>query len=138
MSTLPGKASILTWPTRLVAPRSGFDALQYQKVRYDRDAADFKRRRHRGRRASRRQPELLQAGHSDLSASLGTFGPNAADIRPTPQRMAVLARKLGGAILVGHSQSSSFPTKAALQDPTGVEASSSWRPDVSFQVLVAP
>jgi hypothetical protein len=56
----------------------------------------------------------------DLSASLGTFGPNAADIRPTPQRMAVLARKLGGAILVGHSQSSSFPTKAALQDPTGV------------------
>jgi pimeloyl-ACP methyl ester carboxylesterase len=56
----------------------------------------------------------------DLSASLGTFGPNAADIRSTPQRMAVLAKKLGGAILVGHSQSSSFPTKAALQDPTGV------------------
>lgn len=56
----------------------------------------------------------------DLSASLGTFGPNAADIRPTPQRMAVLANKLGGAILVGHSQSSSFPTKAALQDPSGV------------------
>ncbi len=56
----------------------------------------------------------------DLSASLGTFGPNAADIRPTPQRMAVLAKKLGGAILVGHSQSSSFPTRAALQDPTGV------------------
>jgi hypothetical protein len=56
----------------------------------------------------------------DLSASLGTFGPNAADIRATPQRMAVLAKKLGGAILVGHSQSSSFPTKAALQDSTGV------------------
>src|SRR4051812_14606930 len=58
----------------------------------------------------------------DLSASLGTFGNKAADIRPTPQRMAVLASKLGGAILVGHSQSSSFPTKAALQDPTGVRA----------------
>lgn len=56
----------------------------------------------------------------DMSASLGTFGPNAADIRPTPQRMAVLANDLGGAILVGHSQSSSFPTKAALQDPRGV------------------
>jgi pimeloyl-ACP methyl ester carboxylesterase len=56
----------------------------------------------------------------DLSTSLGTFGPNAGDIRPTPQRMAVLAKKLKGAILVGHSQSSSFPTKAALQDPTGV------------------
>lgn len=57
----------------------------------------------------------------DMSASLGTFGSLAADIRPTPQRMAVLANKLSGAILVGHSQSSSFPTKAALQDPTGVK-----------------
>jgi hypothetical protein len=57
----------------------------------------------------------------DLSASLGTFGPNASDIRPTPQRMAVLAKKLKGAILVGHSQSSSFPTKAALLDPSGVK-----------------
>jgi pimeloyl-ACP methyl ester carboxylesterase len=56
----------------------------------------------------------------DMSASLGTFGANAGDIRPTPQRMSVLANKLGGAILVGHSQSSSFPTKAALLDPTGV------------------
>jgi hypothetical protein len=57
----------------------------------------------------------------NLSTSLGTFGNLAADIRPTPQRMAVLANKLSGAILVGHSQSSSFPTKAALQDPTGVK-----------------
>jgi hypothetical protein len=55
----------------------------------------------------------------DLSASLGTFGPNASDVRPTPNSMAVLAKQLGGAILVGHSQSSSFPTKAALQDKTG-------------------
>jgi hypothetical protein len=35
--------------------------------------------------------------------------------------MAVLAKKLKGAILVGHSQSSAFPTRAALQDPTGVK-----------------
>jgi hypothetical protein len=55
----------------------------------------------------------------DMSASLGTFGPLASDVRPTPNSMAVLAKKLGGAILVGHSQSSSFPTKAALQDTTG-------------------
>lgn len=55
----------------------------------------------------------------DLSASLGTFGPLASDVRPTPNSMAVLAKQLGGAILVGHSQSSSFPTKAALQDKVG-------------------
>jgi predicted esterase len=35
--------------------------------------------------------------------------------------MAQLAKDLGGAILVGHSQSSSFPTRAALLDPTGVK-----------------
>ena len=55
----------------------------------------------------------------DLSASLGTFGPLASDVRPTPYAMATLSQKLGGAILVGHSQSSSFPTKAALQDRKG-------------------
>lgn len=39
----------------------------------------------------------------------------------TPASMAELANKLGGAILVGHSQSSSFPTRAALQPgSTGV------------------
>ena len=35
--------------------------------------------------------------------------------------MATLANKLGGAILVGHSQSSSFPTNARCTDPTGVK-----------------
>ena len=35
--------------------------------------------------------------------------------------MAELANDLGGAILVGHSQSSSFPTRAALLDPRGVK-----------------
>jgi pimeloyl-ACP methyl ester carboxylesterase len=40
---------------------------------------------------------------------------------PTPAAMAELAKGLGGAILVGHSQSSSFPTRAALLDPTGVK-----------------
>ena len=39
---------------------------------------------------------------------------------PTPTHMATLANELGGAVLVGHSQSSGFPTKAALQDPSGV------------------
>ena len=35
--------------------------------------------------------------------------------------MAALARELNGAILVGHSQSSGFPTQAALKDPTGIK-----------------
>ncbi len=40
----------------------------------------------------------------------------------TPAAMAQLANELGGAILVGHSQSSSFPTRAALQPgATGVK-----------------
>jgi hypothetical protein len=34
--------------------------------------------------------------------------------------MATLARDLGGAVLVGHSQSSGFPTQAALKDLSGV------------------
>jgi len=39
---------------------------------------------------------------------------------PTPARMAELAKQLGGAILVGHSESSPFPTQAAIKDPTGI------------------
>jgi len=74
-----------------------------------------------GDRFGGRQSDLLQAGHPRSERPVwAPLVANAADIRPTPQRMAVLARKLGGAILVGHSQSSSFPTKAALQDATGV------------------
>ena len=40
---------------------------------------------------------------------------------PSASQMSKLAKKLGGAILVGHSQSSSYPTRAALFDPTGVK-----------------
>jgi pimeloyl-ACP methyl ester carboxylesterase len=57
----------------------------------------------------------------DMSTTLGTFGPEPDAPRQTPVRMAQLAKDLGGAILVGHSQSSSFPTRAALLDPTGVK-----------------
>lgn len=57
----------------------------------------------------------------DMTQTLGSFGPNAADYRPTPASMATLAQDLKGAILVGHSQSSSFPTRAALQNPKGVK-----------------
>jgi hypothetical protein len=51
----------------------------------------------------------------DMTATLGSFGPNASDYRPTPAALAQLGNELNGAILVGHSQSSSFPTRAALQ-----------------------
>jgi pimeloyl-ACP methyl ester carboxylesterase len=37
----------------------------------------------------------------------------------TPAQMAALASKLGGAILVAHSESASFPTRAALQPQSG-------------------
>ncbi len=37
----------------------------------------------------------------------------------TPAQMAALANKLGGAILVAHSESADFPTRAALQAASG-------------------
>ena len=37
----------------------------------------------------------------------------------TPAQMAALAKKLGGAILVAHSESADFPTRAALQAASG-------------------
>jgi pimeloyl-ACP methyl ester carboxylesterase len=57
----------------------------------------------------------------DMTTTLGAFGPEPDAPRQTSVRMAQLAKDLGGAILVGHSQSSSFPTRAALLDPTGVK-----------------
>jgi hypothetical protein len=39
---------------------------------------------------------------------------------PTVENMATLARDLDGAILVGHSQSSGFPTQAVLKGLTGI------------------
>ena len=62
-------------------------------------------------------PDLILTLVPDLFAELGD--PHAR--LPTVRHMATLARDLGGAILVGHSQSSGFPTKAALYDPTGVK-----------------
>ena len=41
---------------------------------------------------------------------------------PTIQHMATLARDLGGAVLMGHSQSGSFPLAAALVDPSAARA----------------
>jgi pimeloyl-ACP methyl ester carboxylesterase len=61
-------------------------------------------------------PDLILTLVPDLFAELGNPHTNL----PTVQHMATLARELHGAVLVGHSQSSGFPTKAALKDPRGV------------------
>jgi pimeloyl-ACP methyl ester carboxylesterase len=58
--------------------------------------------------------ELYKQMIPDLNATLPM--PN-----PTWANMAALAVKLGGAILMGHSESSAFPAQAALADPTGVK-----------------
>jgi len=53
----------------------------------------------------------------DLNGTL-SGAPTPADpagFYNTPAQMAELAKELGGAILMGHSESSSFPTRAALQ-----------------------
>jgi len=68
----------------------------------------------------------------DMTATLDTSPPGcmggacyvgpASDFHNSSAAMAKLANDLGGAILVGHSQSSSFPTRAALQPgSTGVK-----------------
>ena len=61
-------------------------------------------------------PDLILTEVPDLSAEFA----NPTTNNPTVVNMAALARSLGGAVLVGHSQSSGFPTQAALKDPTGV------------------
>jgi hypothetical protein len=57
----------------------------------------------------------------DLNATLSA-GPTPTDpagFFNTPAQMALLARQLNGAILMGHSESSSYPTRAALQPASG-------------------
>jgi pimeloyl-ACP methyl ester carboxylesterase len=48
-------------------------------------------------------------------AGSGCIPPDPAAYWNAPAQMADLANRLGGAILVGHSQSSPYPTRAALQ-----------------------
>ncbi len=57
--------------------------------------------------------ELYKQMIPDLNAMLPT--PN-----PTWTHMAALAKQLGGAVLLGHSESGFFPEQAALIDPTGI------------------
>ncbi len=61
-------------------------------------------------------PDLILTEVPDLAAEFA----NPTTNNPTVTNMAALARDLGGAILVGHSQSSGFPTQAVLKDASGV------------------
>ena len=42
------------------------------------------------------------------------------DANPTWTQLAALGVRLGGAVLIGHSESGFFPERAALVDPTGI------------------
>jgi pimeloyl-ACP methyl ester carboxylesterase len=60
--------------------------------------------------------ELSKQGVPDVSFG-GLPAPN-----PTFKALSDLARQLGGAVLMGHSQSGRFPLEAALLDPTATKA----------------
>ena len=62
-------------------------------------------------------PDLILTEVPSLTAEFVT----PVTDNPTVINMAALARELNGAILVGHSQSSGFPTQAALKNPTGIK-----------------
>ena len=59
--------------------------------------------------------EFAKQAISDLNASLPSPNPNW-------QRLSDLALELGGAVIVGHSQSGRYPLEAALINPEGTKA----------------
>jgi pimeloyl-ACP methyl ester carboxylesterase len=65
--------------------------------------------------------QFLDFGTPGLNATLsGAPAPaDPAGFYNSPAQMAELAKQLGGAILVGHSESSAFPIRAALQPASG-------------------
>jgi hypothetical protein len=58
--------------------------------------------------------DFSRQGTADLSAALPTPNPNY-------QALSDLAIKLGGAVLMGHSQSSAFPLYAAITNSAGIK-----------------
>ena len=65
--------------------------------------------------------QFLDFGTPGLNATLsGAPAPaDPAGFYNSPAQMAELSKQLGGAILVGHSESSAFPIRAALQPASG-------------------
>src|SRR4029077_1873411 len=67
---------------------------------------------------------VITIGVGNGGANLQFFNQSVPDLNATlagapasPAAMAELAKEIGGAVLVGHSESSGFPTQAALQQP---------------------
>ncbi|MCO1367041.1 hypothetical protein [Burkholderia multivorans] len=58
---------------------------------------------------------LSRQGIPDLTASLPSPNPNH-------RSLSSLVRQLGGAVLLGHSQSGAYPLEAALLDPSNINA----------------
>ncbi|MAY62457.1 MAG: hypothetical protein CML29_09610 [Rhizobiales bacterium] len=61
-------------------------------------------------------PDMIETQVPSLMAELVTPETN----NPTVDNIAALAHDLGGAILVGHSQSAGFPTQAVLKNKGGI------------------
>jgi hypothetical protein len=117
--------------------RSGFDPTPFNRIRS-------------GERPPSEMPNILAATHQ-VAWSVFRFGPeygevfadqqfpidavdefykqmipdlNATlpqDANPTWTQLAALGVKLGGAVVMGHSESGFFPERAALIDPSGIE-----------------
>ncbi len=122
-------------PDQVSRARSGFDSTTISRVKA-------------GALPPSALPNVFQASHQ-ISWTLFRFGPtfgtvfsdeqfpvNAADelykqmipdlnallpaVNPTWTNLAALAKQLGGAVLMGHSESGFFPEQAALIDPAGI------------------
>ncbi len=91
---LPRFSDEVVWPNFRFGSRPG---VPYAGTRFPVEAVD----------------ELSKQGVPDLNATLPT--PN-----PTIRALSDLAARLNGAVLMGHSQSGSFPLEAALLDPDAV------------------
>ena len=116
--------------------RSGFDPTPFSQVRT-------------GQRPPAEMPNILSASHQ-VAWTVFRFGPQYGetfsdgqfpidavdelykqmipdlnsilpqDANPTWTQLAALGVRLGGAVLIGHSESGFFPERAALVDPTGI------------------
>jgi pimeloyl-ACP methyl ester carboxylesterase len=136
-----GRATYLT--DQVGRARSGFDATPYNRARQGKIAAEtiptvnmateqmawwiFRIGPKPGEAfADQRFPmayidQMWKQVIPDLSAAVATPTPTLA-------RLAELSNDLGGAVLIGHSQSGFFPQGAALSDPKGVRAMISLEP----------
>jgi hypothetical protein len=65
--------------------------------------------------------DFSRQGTADLNANLTPATPPAISSPDSYQVLADLANRLGGAVLMGHSQSSDYPLRAILTNPAGIK-----------------